>query len=307
MIDPENADTQAPRTRSAETRAPLRPASSLMQVDTAGETHPGKVRHNNEDHFLIARFGRFVERVATNLPTGDVALRTEEIGYGLLVADGMGGHAAGETASKLAIRTLIDLALATPDWILRSDDSSYSKELIRRFKDRFAHINVALTEVGRSDPKLRGLGTTLTVTCNLGRDLYIFHVGDSRACLYRTGRLRQLTRDHTYAQVLADQGIIAPEEVATHRMKHVLIQALGSEGWKVEPDVLHLALEDGDTLLLCTDGLTDMVPGDEIAAVLASGRSAADACHLLVDMALRAGGKDNVTVLTAIYRFPPDG
>src|SRR4030095_1168450 len=154
-----------------------RPPSQPARVDAAGETNTGNTRPNNEDHFLITRFGRFIDRVATNLPMTGIPARTEEDGYGLLVADGMGGHAAGETASRLAIETLMDLSLATPDWILRLDDSAASDEVTRRMKERFTRINTTLVDQGKTDPKLRGMGTTLTLACSLVRDLFVFHIG----------------------------------------------------------------------------------------------------------------------------------
>jgi PPM family protein phosphatase len=282
-----------------------RPPSARVEVDMAGLSDRGLVRSNNEDHFLTVRFGRYLETVETNLPTVDWFGREEEIGYALLVADGVGGHSAGEVASRMAITTLADLVLMTPDWILRLDDKAAMQEVIRRAEERYRQINKTLVQEAQENPFLHGFATTLTVAASLGSTLFLTHIGDSRAYLYRQGRLYRLTRDHTLAQELADRGIIAPDEVSTHAMRHMLTQVLGAEDHPVQPDVQQISLEDGDCVLLCTDGLNDMVADESIAAMLGASEPAAITCRQLIDHALEAGGKDNVTVAIARYRFPP--
>jgi protein phosphatase len=279
------------------------PYSTLVQVDLAGFSHAGKVRPNNEDHFLIVRFGRYLEPVATNLPVNDRPMVSEESGYGMVVADGIGGSAEGEVASKMAINTFINLVLRTPDWILRQDDDSSTQRALRRASERFREVNAALSEHAGADPNLRGFGTTMTMAMSVGSDLLIAHVGDSRAYLYRQGNLVQLTRDHTLAQAMADQGVLRQQEVNKNKFRHVLTRALGSDD-DLQPDVDSLTLENGDTLILCTDGLTDMVPPPRIAMILAANESAQTTCYRLVDEALNAGGKDNVTAVVARYLLP---
>jgi PPM family protein phosphatase len=151
---------------------------------------------------------------------------------------------------------------------------------------------------------LRGMATTLTVACSLGLDLLTAHVGDTRAYLFREGRLHQLTRDQTMAQSLADSGAITPEEAARHPGRHVLTSAIATRGAFVQVELKKSRLNDRDQLLLCSDGLTEMVPEDAIAEVLQASKPSADACRKLVDLALEAGGKDNVTVVLARYRLP---
>jgi protein phosphatase len=148
------------------------------------------------------------------------------------------------------------------------------------------------------------MGTTLTVACSLGPHLILYYVGDSRAYLFREGRLHRLTRDHTQAQVLADLGHISPDEVSRHRLRHVLTRVVGTTGGRVEVEVEYVCLADGDRVLLCTDGLSDMVPDGQIAEVLRSTERSEEACRALVDLALGAGGKDNVTVVLARYTIP---
>jgi protein phosphatase len=277
--------------------------SVSARVEVAGLSHPGRVRPNNEDHFLIGRFGRFLETLHTNVPEGEVPKRVDEIGYGMLVADGVGGGAAGELASRLAISTLVHLFLQTPDWFLRVEEYHWMQEVIRRVTERYEQVNAALTEQARNDPDLRGFATTLTLAASLGRQLVVAHVGDSRAYLLRDGRLRLLTRDHTMAQAMVTVGLIRPEQVAHHRMRHVLLKALGDPDRQVEPDVHEHALDDGDCLLLCSDGLTEMVDDKKIAGILSESEPAQRICERLVDEALQAGGKDNVTTVFARYRF----
>jgi len=282
-----------------------RPSSSLVEVDLAGLSHQGKVRPRNEDHFLTARFGRALETLQTNLPAGELPGRFEEAGYAALVADGMGGAAGGEAASRLAIATLVDLVLATPDWILRLDEGR-AEEVLRRARERAGQLRSALRGEALADPALGGSGTTLTLAWSLGAALFVLHAGDSRAYLCRGGRLSRLTRDHTVAQELADRGLIGQEQVAAHPMRHFLTQAFGAGCARVVPEVRQWALQDGDCLLLCTDGLTNMVAEPAIAAALAAGGSAEQTCRGLIDQALEAGGRDNVTAVVARYRIPAE-
>jgi protein phosphatase len=276
----------------------------LVQADLAGLSDRGKVRPTNEDHYLVVRFGRYLEALCTNLPEGTVPARSRETGYGMVVADGMGGRAAGEVASRLAIQTLVRLVLNVPDWILRPDDA-WAAESLRRAAERFRQVNAVVTDQANAEPALYSMGTTMTVAWSLGADLFIAHMGDSRAYLFRRENLHQLTRDHTLAQELADYGQITQAEVATHRLRHVLTQVLGRETADVKPEVQRLQLADGDYLLLCTDGLTEMVEAGAIAEVLGCGEEAEATCRRLVDRALERGGKDNVTVVMARYRILP--
>ena len=280
--------------------------SSLVQVDLGGCSHPGKVRANNEDHFLVARFDRWMKVLLTNLPAGSIPDRYGETAYVLLVADGMGGAAAGEIASEIAITSLVDLVLRTPDWIMRLDEES-TREMLARMDQRIGQIAGILRDKVRSDPSLSGMGTTMTFACSLGEDLVVCHIGDSRAYLFRDGRLHRLTRDHTMAQTLADAGVISPDAVDSHPMHHVLTHVIGAKDEKAQAELGMLKLIDGDAVLLCTDGLTDMVTDERIGGALANvagGQSPADVCASLLEMALEGGGRDNVTVALARYRFP---
>jgi protein phosphatase len=273
-----------------------------VQVDLGGLSDQGKRRPNNEDHFVVARFDRLMQVLLTNLPPDQVPEHSGETAYGMLVADGMGGEAAGEIASSLAIRVLLNLVLSTPDWIMLLDEQRL-QQVEDRITQRLEQVKEALTAQAEAEPELSRMGTTMTLTCSIGADLVLGHVGDSRVYLFRAGQLHRLTRDHTMAQALSDAGVIRPEQTATHRLRHVLTNVLGPSAEKVHVDVKRLRLQEGDQVLLCTDGLTEMVPDPTIAQVLSQSRPAADACRTLVDLALRAGGKDNVTVVLGRYHF----
>ena len=280
--------------------------SSLVEVDLAGISDQGKVRKNNEDTFFIARFDRTLRALQTNLPIGEYPTLSAETSYGMLVADGMGGHAAGEVASRTAALVLLDLVLKTPDWIMRLDEPLVG-EVMRRTEQRLREIQGALAEQAQMNPALTGMGTTLTIAWSLGADLIVAHVGDSRAYLMRQGQLQQVTHDQTFAQALVDAGTLTADEAARHHLRHVLTGVLSTVGSKTPIEFHHLRLLDGDQVLLCSDGLTDMVPDADLASVLRQPGSAEAACQTLIEMALAAGGKDNVTVALARYSFPASG
>ena len=279
------------------------PFSSLLQVDVAALTHPGKVRRDNEDHFFVARVHRSLEPIATNVPDDLLLDAYEETGYGMIVADGMGGHAAGEVASRMAIIHLLTLIVTTPDWIMRMDDDQEDR-LTQRFIERYRDVDTALKEDIKRDPSLKGMGTTMTVSYSVGNDLFVGHIGDSRAYLVRGGKLQQLTRDQTLAQRLIDSHGLRREETATLKLRHILTAALGATPDQVDAEVRRLRLADGDQVLLCTDGLTEMLDDNAIELALAGAASSEAACRDLIELALDHGGKDNVTVALARYRFP---
>ena len=278
--------------------------SAMVQVDLAAQSHQGLVRENNEDHYLAVRISRTLQTIMTNLTEGVLPERYDETAYGMLVADGMGGHAGGEIASSMALLRLLELVVQTPDWMMKTAAKENAAVIMRRMTNRFRQIDDELRERGESDRSLHGMGTTLTAAATLGSDLFLGHIGDSRAYVLRGERLLQLTKDHTLAQALIEAGLAAADDTSTRAMRNVLTAALGSTGERNDPEVQQLHLNDGDQLLLCTDGLSEMVADDSITAVLTEADSSATACQALVNLALAGGGKDNVTVVLARYRFP---
>jgi serine/threonine protein phosphatase PrpC len=304
MIDRSEVDTaEFPVLREVEEADRPQTFPSRVRIDVAALSHKGKVRDNNQDHYYVGHAGRSIETLLTNLPEGKVPEHFDEAGYVLIVADGMGGVVGGEMASCLAIQTLINIIIHVPDWILRFDDE-HAQEVMRRAADYFRQVNAVLVERAQSEPRLKGMGTTMTAAYSVGDDLFVAHVGDSRAYLFRDERLQRLTRDQTHAQMLADAGIIRQDEVTNHRLRHVLTNSLGGTDEDTKVELQRLKLCDGDRLLLCTDGLTDMVDEERITSMLSSNRASDDACLALVLEALENGGKDNVTVVLQRYTIP---
>jgi protein phosphatase len=279
--------------------------SSSVHIEVAAASDKGKVRERNEDHYFVARGGRYSTTLLTNVPAEDLPSQFGETAYLMIVADGMGGHAGGEVASRLAIATLLNIILHVPDWILRLDDE-HAQKVMDRAVARYRRVHEVLQEKARLDPRLKGMGTTMTAAYSLGNDLFIAQVGDSRAYLFRQGKLQLLTRDQTHAQMLCDEGIISQQDVARHRLRHVLTSALGGSQKEVRAEIQRLTLVDGDRLLLCSDGLTDLVDDGGIAEVLGREPRSDKACEGLVERALVNGGRDNVTVVLARYSIPPN-
>jgi len=299
--------TQNPADQSQQAKAAqVRPFSALVRIDVSALSHRGYHRDHNEDHYLVSRLGRTLQTIDTSLHAGDVPEQAEEVNYVMIVADGIGGHAAGEIASRMAISALISLALELPDWILRVDEG-HAGEIERRSRTLVQEVGAMLVARAEREPALAGMGTTLTAVRSLGRDLMITHVGDSRAYLFRAGGLHRLTRDHTYAQLLVDVGHLAPGDVASSPHRHLLTNALGGSITEVQVDTDRLRLEDGDRVLLCSDGLTDLVDDATITSILKGTTRSNEACQRLVQQALDNGGRDNVTVIVAGYRLPDEG
>jgi serine/threonine protein phosphatase PrpC len=278
------------------------PLSSRCHVDYGAATHKGLVRKNNEDRYWLCRYGRSLHTLLTNLSDRPLPRQLDEFGYGMLVADGMGGAAAGEFAAELAVLTLARLMTETPDWILSSQEKN-AERVLERMAQRYLKIDEVLKERGAGEPQLAGMGTTMTLAYSLGPRVVIAHVGDSRAYLLRAGALHRLTRDHSMLQHLLDAGIVQREDQVARHLRHALVQCLGGDEDPCQPEVQQLKLSDGDQILLCTDGLTNMVSDPEIARLLKQSPTAETACQSLVSAALDGGGKDNVTVVLGRYSF----
>ena len=274
---------------------------TCLDVDLGAVSHQGHVRENNEDSYLVMRFGRCLENLMTNVEEDLLEQSYRMSGYAMLVADGMGGMAGGEVASRLALSKLVELIVDTSDWILGLQRQQDMVTVMERMTQRFLQIDEILRKEADHDQTLQGMGTTLTVAGALGNNLIIGHVGDSRAYLLRDDNLKQLTTDHTLAQALIDAGVANRDDPASRSMRHVLTAAVGSLGEQVDPQVQRFKLVPGDKLLLCTDGLTEMVEDATISQVLRETKSAQTACEDLLDLSLSAGGTDNVTVVLAHF------
>jgi protein phosphatase len=273
--------------------------SGPPRIEYAALSDVGKVRRNNEDHFLVCRLCKSLDVLDTSLIGEADGRRDERAGYVLLVADGMGGVAAGERASAAVVRGVRTHLIETAKWFFSLDDPDEAVR-ISLLRESLEGLDRQLIDEADRDPTLAGMGTTLTAAGILAGAAFILHVGDSRAYLLRDGELAQLTRDHTVAQQLLDAGLLRPEEARSHRLRHVLTNSLGGRPG-VSGEVINLRLRAGDRLVLCTDGLHDEVADEGIEAALRAHPGAGDACRALVDAALQQGGRDNVTVIVANY------
>jgi serine/threonine protein phosphatase PrpC len=281
----------------------VRPLSSVVHVNIAARSHQGALRQRNEDHYLVVRLGREQHTLATSLSGGDVPPHFEEHGYVMLVADGLGEGGAGSVASRVALSTMAHLLLHHGKWNLRIDAATAS-QIYERAEWFYAQADAAVHTRAASNPALKGMTTALTAACSAGDDLFIAHVGHSRAYLFRNGQLEHLTRDHTIARHLADTNRPAAVERRAQDLRHILTDAVGAPGAHPLVEVEHFKLQNGDSILLCTNGLTDMMGDAQIAEVLSLRRDPTEQCEILIDMANRAGGGDNVTVVLADYRIP---
>ncbi|HJP79796.1 MAG TPA: protein phosphatase 2C domain-containing protein [Pseudonocardiaceae bacterium] len=245
--------------------------SEVLQLRSVAHTDPGLHRSNNED-------------------SGYVSARL------LVVADGMGGHAYGEVASSTAVGILAELDKTLPAEVSEGEESP---DLLEALGDAIKEIGDRLTNLAQEDAELATMGTTVTAFLWDGESQFaIAHIGDSRAYLLRGDQYGQLTRDHTLVQSLVDEGKLTPEQAAVHPRRSVLMRALQSGGTS-EPDLYYWQAEPGDRYLLCSDGLSDVVPDELVGQVLASIPDPDDAAATFIDLAKQGGGPDNITCIIA--------
>lgn len=256
----------ASRAKPQEVAAP--PAYRLVG---AMLSHPGKVRTNNEDTVAFA-----LPHETAGEFHGDALL---------LVADGMGGHAAGEVASRIAA-----------DVLYRCFFAAAGRPVHEILAECLRQANAEIFEAGRQNPEYAGMGTTCTAIAVRNNCAWLAHVGDSRAYLLRNGELQQISEDHTLVAELVRRGSLTREEAAASPERNVILKALGTAA-TVAPEIWDdgMALQPDDRLLLCSDGLSDLVTDTMMQELIAS-HAPLDACQALIDAALEAGGHDNVSV-----------
>jgi protein phosphatase len=272
-----------------------------LTVKAFGMTDKGRVRATNEDQFLCAELTKAMRVWQTSL-SGSKAQFGEERGHLFLVADGMGGHRAGEHASALAVLAIEQFTLNTFKWFLHSNGPD-AQRVLRQFQAALQQADALIVEEAVDHPELRGMGTTVTMGYQLDSHLCVVHVGDSRAYLFADGALTQITHDHTLIADMVRRGDLQPEDAAHHRLRHVITNVVGGSEAGVDVEAHTLEIHPGDRLLLCSDGLTEMVTDEGIAAALRVEPEPEAACVALVAQANEAGGRDNITVV--IVRFDP--
>ncbi|MGQ0508676.1 MAG: Stp1/IreP family PP2C-type Ser/Thr phosphatase [Myxococcaceae bacterium] len=251
-----------------------------MRIEVAGNTHVGMKRNHNEDSYLL-------------LP--DEAL--------FCVADGMGGHSSGEIASKIAVDELAEFFKMTgrdqdATWPFKMDKTRNYDE--NRLATAIKLANSRIFERACTESKYKGMGTTIVTVHFAGSHAYVGHVGDSRVYNCRAGVLKQITEDHSLLNDYLKAKKLSPEEIESFPHKNVIVRALGMKD-TVQVDVGRLEPVENDVFMLCSDGLSGMVPDPQIQEVLAHAQSLEIACQQLIDMANAAGGTDNVSCILARY------
>jgi PPM family protein phosphatase len=264
---------------------------SGFSVEIVAATHVGKVRQRNEDHFAVIRRTRRCELLLSNLQEDAVNL-VDGHAYGLLVADGVGGARHGDFASHLVLEATLHAADQASSWVMKFKDFN-AQEMRQRVDAYVSKIQDEFHRHAKIDPDKSQMGTTLTGAYLLPPHAIISHIGDSRAYIQRQGKLKQVTRDHTLAQSLVDRGT-APQDAKA--FANVLVNSIDAVRDHIEADVVHLEMETRDRLLLCSDGLSDMVPEEQICDILKS-EGLKECCDGLVKAALENGGRDNITVV----------
>jgi protein phosphatase len=251
----------------------------------------------NSDCFYVGRFDRTLEPLLTNLPDAAETRWHHVNGYVAVVGSGLERGAVGEVASRTALTTLLDLTLETPDWILRYDDPSLADRVARRIVERLRQVDELLTSMSDTSGLVHALATSVTILALLAPEGLVAHVGNSRAYRLRRGSLVRLTHDHTSAQLLADAGLIDEADVRRHPRRDVVTRAVGLGDGSVAADVERFECAPGDSVVLCTGGVTEVVSDQEIADILEACDSSSFACYSLVDRAIARGARDSVTVI----------
>ena len=264
------------------------PASGI-RVRLFGRTDVGQIREHNEDNFLVAD----LTRKSRSLMETDRQQAVGERGTVLGVCDGMGGAAAGEVASQLAVDIIYEK-------LSQGEPPTNHDDLARRLVHSVEEAGGRIFGEARADRTRRGMGTTSTIAALLDTRLFVAQVGDSRAYVLRGDKFVQVSRDQSLVNQLIEAGQLTEEEAETFEHNNIILQALGTAE-TVQVDLTYVDLRHGDTLLVCSDGLSGMVRADEMREVLLSNREPFDACKELVDRANRAGGHDNITVIVAVF------
>ncbi|HVS34008.1 MAG TPA: PP2C family serine/threonine-protein phosphatase [Gemmataceae bacterium] len=305
-MNPSAVDVKyAPPARPPASVWPPKSAPSSLSVQSHGRSDPGVVRPSNEDQFLIASLSKALHVEGSSVEQPEVKF-SDPLGTLFVVADGCGGHAGGEKASQLAVRSIEQSVVDTLNWCAQLRIGADGEALLGEFKKALSLANERLNHEADRHPQLHGMATTLTLAYFLRRDLFVAHVGDSRCYLLRKNLLYRLTRDHTMVAEMVRRGLIKPDDAAHHPYRHVVTNVVGGSDPGVDVEMHKLPLEAGDSILLCSDGLTEMVPDTDILNVLVTSQpDPAAACDRLTALANEKGGKDNVTVIVARFDEQP--
>ncbi|WP_182869317.1 PP2C family protein-serine/threonine phosphatase [Rhodopirellula sp. JC639] len=272
----------------------------FTRSETFGLTDVGMKRSVNQDQFLIAELSKSMLVSASSLAEINTGRFFGGIqGQVLLVADGMGGHAAGEKASSIVLQHLIGRLLNSVHWFFQSDTGS-EEEFINGLRNLLRDAHSRLLAESREDRAAAGMGTTLTMAYIHWPTMYVVHAGDSRCYLIRDGAARQITTDHTLARQMVEAGGMKPEDEAGSRWSNILWNVVGGNNQRsLLAEVHRVDLEKNDSIVLCSDGLYRYLDADQLPVVLAEEPDASVVCRQLVDFANERGGEDNVTVIVS--------
>jgi serine/threonine protein phosphatase PrpC len=265
------------------------------ELDVYGLTHPGLVRKNNEDHFLICALKKKVEVYHTSLPDPSVLTNpSQRVAMMALVADGVGGAKAGEEASRITLEHVTRYVTEALECYYTSD-SDNDAQFISELGEAALKVHSEIAVESATDAARRGMATTLTLWLGVWPNAYLLQVGDSRCYSLRDGELIQISRDQTMAEEFVQQGVFNRGDAAFKRWAHVLSSAIG--GPQAAPTVSKVPQSWGSVGMMCSDGLTRHVSDERIKEVLATLTSAREGCERLLQYALDGGGEDNITVL----------
>jgi protein phosphatase len=270
-----------------------------LHVRSHGRTDQGKVRTSNEDQFLTAVLTKALQVRQTSLRQPQVQYGAPQ-GWLYLVADGVGGHRGGEQASAMAVNAVETFVLDALNWCIHLRKAG-NEQILTEFQTALKQADDALVREGDRHPELHGMATTLTLAYYFDGQLFVAHVGDSRCYLIRKDSLYRVTRDHTLVAQMVERGVLEPEEAARHAYRHVVTNVVGGSDHGVQVEVHKLVPEPGDRLLLCSDGLTEMVTDAEILSILTAAKDPESASERLMKRANDAGGRDNITVVVASF------
>jgi protein phosphatase len=291
----------APLASEALAASPAACPKSPPDVRAGGMTHVGRVRKVNEDQFLIAEMARTLAVRATSLP--QPALQYSSCrGHVFLLADGLGGHQSGETASSLTMLTLETFLLNALKRFF-CVEAVEEEALMREFQAALLQADARIFEEAAGHPELFGMGTTLTMAFVVNWQLFIAHVGDSRCYLLRGDQFEQLTHDHTFVAELVDRGLLSREEAAHSKYRNMITNAVGGKEKGLRVELHKRELLAADTIVLCSDGLHGALSDERIARVVRDEANAPQkACERLVQEVNDLGGKDNITVIVARFQ-----
>jgi protein phosphatase len=282
--------------------SPVEPGRKPLDndLDLFGVTHRGKVRAENQDHFLLCTVHPHVVIHGTSLPAPEtLPLRGERLATLLMVADGVGGGAHGREASQLALETITGYVSSTLR-CYHAAGAAEDDEFLAALRAAALEAHAAVRALAGGRTNIGVMATTLTLAIAVWPRMYVMQVGDSRCYLHKQGVLQQVTRDQTVAQGMVDLGALSAEQAAASPFSSVLSSALG--GPEAAPEVTRLDLGQGIVVLLCSDGLTKHVSNSEIGARIETMESSEQLCRELLDLALERGGTDNITVLAGRAR-----